>query len=65
MARKEKRYPNGYTSKELQNYKKEHYKEVHLFVPKDDYEVIKKLESVKSKNGYILSLIRQDIEMNG
>lgn len=65
MARKEKRYANGYTSKEIYEYNKTKYAEIHLRIPKDDYEVMKKLESVSSKNKYILELIRQDIEMNG
>lgn len=61
---KEKKYPNGYTSQEIYEYNRNRYMEIHLRILKDDYEIIKKLESVPSKNKYILELIRQDIAMN-
>lgn len=43
-------------------YKKETYEKLTVRIRKDDTEVLKKLESVKSKNNYILELIRKDIK---
>lgn len=43
-------------------YAKKTYLRFMMNVRKDDKEVIKKLESVTSKNGYILDLIRKDIK---
>lgn len=76
MAKKEykngsKRYivgTDGYrrNRKNVQNwnnkYKAETYKRIALLVRKDDTEVIEKLESVESKNAYIIDLIRKDIK---
>lgn len=42
-------------------YKKRTYTSVNIRIRKDDTEVLDKLASVKSKNAYILDLIRKDI----
>ena len=43
-------------------YKKETYEKLTIRVRKDDKEILEKLESVESKNAYILDLIRKDIK---
>ena len=43
-------------------YAKKTYLRFMMNVRKDDKDVIKKLESVPSKNGYIIDLIRKDIK---
>ena len=48
--------------KKQQEYAKKTYNHYHLKIRKDNIEVIDKLESVKSKNAYITSLIEKDIE---
>lgn len=46
----------------IAKFNKENYKDYHLKVNLKDKEIIDKLESVKSKNGYIINLIREDIK---
>lgn len=42
-------------------YDKKTYLRLSLLIRKDDTEIINKLESVPSKNGYIINLIKEDI----
>ncbi len=42
-------------------YDKKTYFRLSLLIRKDDEEIIEKLESVPSKNGYIINLIKEDI----
>lgn len=65
MAKKENAYKNGMTSKEIYEYNKRKYSEIHLRIPKENKRVMRKLDTVPSKNGYILGLIEEDIEKNG
>lgn len=52
-----------YKQIEYQNdYNKDHYKRYGLMVSIKEEEVIKKLDSVYSKNRYIINLIKKDIE---
>ena len=44
------------------DYKKETYERLTIRIRKDDTEILEKLESVESKNKYILDLIREDIK---
>lgn len=44
------------------DYNKEHYKRYGLMVSIKEKDVISKLESVASKNKYIIDLIKKDIE---
>ena len=46
----------------INEYQKQHYKGFSLRIRLDKKEVLEKLESVPSKNAYIISLIEQDIE---
>lgn len=46
-------------------YNKDSYFNVAIRIRKDNTEVINKLNSVKSKNAYIIDLIEQDIKRNG
>ena len=46
-------------------YNKDSYFNVAIRIRKDNIEVINKLNSVKSKNAYIIDLIEQDIKRNG
>ena len=46
----------------IARFNKENYKDYHLKVNLKDKEIIDKLESVQSKNGYIINLIRKDIK---
>lgn len=48
----------------IKDYDKNNYKHYHIKVRLDDVEVIKKLEEVESKNGYIIDLIKKDIKKN-
>ncbi len=41
---------------------KANYKHIHLKIPKHMTEVIEKLENTKNVNGYIIDLIKKDIE---
>lgn len=43
-------------------YNKENYKFFRLKIKNTDTQVLNKLNSVPSKNGYVLELIRKDIE---
>lgn len=43
-------------------YKKRTYERLTIRIRKDDTEVLEKLESVESKNNYIVELIRADIK---
>lgn len=47
--------------KYISDYNKEKYYSVLLRIPKKDEEIIEKLTSVPSKNGYVLDLIKEDI----
>lgn len=47
--------------KYISNYNKEKYYSVLLRIPKKDEDIIKKITSVSSKNGYVLNLIKEDI----
>ena len=52
-----------YKQIEYQNdYNKEHYKRYGLMISIKEKDVIEKLESVYSKNRYIIDLIKKDIE---
>ena len=42
-------------------YDKKTYLRLSLLIRKDDKEIINRLESVPSKNGYIINLIKEDI----
>lgn len=44
------------------NYNKQAYINLSIRIRKDNIEVLKQLESVPSKNAYIVYLIEQDIE---
>lgn len=44
------------------NYNKQAYTNLSIRIRKDNTEVLKQLESVPSKNAYIVYLIEQDIE---
>lgn len=44
------------------DYRKMNYKTYMLKIRNDKKDVIKKLEKVKSKNGYIIELIEKDIK---
>ena len=46
----------------IARFNKENYKDYHLKVNLKDKEIIDKLESVPSKNGYIINLIREDLK---
>ena len=48
----------------IKQYDKENYKHYHIKVRCDEKEVIEKLNTVESKNGYILDLIKKDIARN-
>lgn len=47
--------------KYISDYNKEKYYSVLLRIPKKDEDIIEKLTSVPSKNGYVLNLIKEDI----
>lgn len=44
------------------NFSKENYKHYHLKVSKKDEDIIKKIESQKNKNKYIIDLIREQLK---
>lgn len=46
----------------INNFNKEHYTIIRVVVPKSDIEVLEKLNTVKSKSGYILELIKKDLQ---
>lgn len=46
----------------INNFNKEHYTIIRVVVPKADTEVLEKLNTVKSKSGYILELIKKDLQ---
>lgn len=46
----------------INNFNKEHYKIVRVVVPKTDTKVLEKLNTVKSKSGYIVELIKKDLQ---
>ena len=56
MARTKKQY--DYINK----FNKERYTIVRVVVPKADIEVLEKLATVKSKSGYIVELIKKDLQ---
>ena len=56
MTRTKKRY--DYINK----FNKERYTMVRVVVPKTDTEVLEKLNTVKSKSGYIVELIKKDLQ---
>lgn len=43
-------------------YKKATYERLTIRIRKDDTEILEKLDSVESKNAYIIELIRNDIK---
>lgn len=57
---KEKRYLTN-KKKYINEYNHANYIQVNIRIKNDDDLVINKLNSVKSKNAYILGLIRKDI----
>ena len=56
MTRTKKQY--DYINK----FNKERYLIIRVVVPKADTEVLEKLNTVKSKSGYILELIKKDLQ---
>lgn len=56
MTRTKKQY--DYINK----FNKERYTIVRVVVPKSDTEVLEKLNTVKSKSGYIVELIKKDLQ---
>ena len=56
MARTKKQY--DYINK----FNKERYTIVRVVVPNADTDVLEKLNTVKSKSGYILELIKKDLQ---
>ena len=56
MTRTKKRY--DYINK----FNKERYTIIRVVVPKSDIEVLDKLNTVKSKSGYIVELIKKDLQ---
>lgn len=46
----------------IAKFNRENYRHYHIKVNLKDKDVIEKLESVPSKNGYIVELIREDIK---
>ena len=48
--------------KYIQEFDKKKYKKILVRIPYDDVDIINKLDQVKSKNGYILELIKKDIK---
>ena len=46
----------------INNFNKEHYTIIRVVVPKADTDVLEKLNTVKSKSGYILELIKKDLQ---
>ena len=56
-------YANGKSALEYnKEYEAKHYVQFNLKIRKDEKKILKKLESVPSKNGYIVGLIRKDVE---
>ena len=47
--------------KYISDYNKEKYYSVLLRIPKKDEDIIEKITSVSSKNGYVFNLIKEDI----
>ena len=56
MTRTKKQY--DYINK----FNKERYTIIRVVVPKTDIEVLEKLNTVKSKSGYIVELIKKDLQ---
>lgn len=56
MTRTKKRY--DYINK----FNKERYTIIRAVVPKTDTKVLEKLNTVKSKSGYIVELIKKDLQ---
>lgn len=56
----EKKKPNR--NQYWYEYKKKNYKRYNIIVRLDDKDVLEKLDSVKSVNGYILGLIKEDLK---
>lgn len=56
MARTKKQY--DYINK----FNKERYTIVRVVVPKTDTKVLEKLNTVKSKSGYVVELIKKDLQ---
>ena len=46
----------------IKDFTKKNYKHYHIAINVKDKDIIDKLESVDSKNGYIINLIRKDIK---
>lgn len=45
----------------ISKFNKDNYKHYHIKVNKKDTKVIEQIEKQKSKNGYIIELIRKDL----
>ena len=56
MTRTKKQY--DYINK----FNKERYTIIRVVVPKSDTEILEKLNTVKSKSGYIVELIKKDLQ---
>ncbi|MBQ1827422.1 MAG: hypothetical protein II126_05560 [Erysipelotrichaceae bacterium] len=48
----------------IKDYNKNNYRNVAIRIRKDNTAVLQKLDSVPSKNSYIISLIEEDIRRN-
>lgn len=46
----------------INKFNKERYTIIRVVVPKADTEVLEKLATVKSKSGYIVELIKKDLQ---
>ena len=46
----------------INKFNKERYTIIRVVVPKTDIEVLEKLNTVKSKSGYIVELIKKDLQ---
>lgn len=46
----------------IKDYDKQKYKKILVRIPYDEIDILNKLDQVKSKNGYILDLLKQDIK---
>jgi len=58
----EKKTHSQNTMDYIHNYDKQTYKQYLIKIRRDEHKIIEKLESVKSKNEYIIGLIRSDLD---
>ena len=61
MTAKKQQKPKDDSKRLNASYNKKSYLPVLLRIPKKEKDLVIKLESVPSKNGYILSLIKDDV----